>query len=99
MELTVERGNVVLHDGAIATGALWREHVKVIVAAIRLTVTFMEAIVAERLAALGAEEVLGVPRLFECGHAFLSIKEGEKFQENLQEKILSKFTSKIGPLQ
>lgn len=71
MELTVERGNVVLHDGAIAAGAFWCEHVEVIVAAVSLTVTFMEAIVAELLAALGAEEVLGVPGLFERCHAFL----------------------------
>lgn len=71
MELAVERWNVVLHDGAVAASALRREHVEVVVAAVGLAVAFMEAIIAELLTALGAEEVLGVPGLLEGCHAFL----------------------------
>lgn len=71
MELTVERGNVVLHNGAIAAGALWCEHVEVVVAAIGLSVALMEAIVAELLATLSAEKVLGMPGLVEGCDAFL----------------------------
>lgn len=92
MELTVECGNVILHDGAIAAGALWCEHVEVVVTAVGLAVAFMEAVVAELLAALGAEEVLGVPGLFECGDAFLSGRRKKtlgnwKCPKTLREKL------------
>jgi hypothetical protein len=71
MELTVECGNVVLHDSTVAAGAFWREHIEVVIAAVGLAVAFMEAIVAELLATLGAEEVLSVPGFFESSDAFL----------------------------
>lgn len=74
MPLGVQSGNVVFHDGAVAAVALRREHVEVVGAAVRLAVALMEALFAELLAALGAEEVLCVPCLVQCGDAFLQRK-------------------------
>lgn len=74
MPLTVQRGYVVLHDGSIAAATLGREHVEVVLAAIRLAVPLVEALLAELLAALSTEKVLGVPRLLQGGHAFLKAK-------------------------
>lgn len=74
MPLCVERGDIVLHDGFAAAAALWREHVEVIVAAVRFAVPFVEPVFTELLATLGAEEVLRMPGLLESCHAF--IKDG-----------------------
>jgi hypothetical protein len=71
MPLAVEGRYVVLHDGAVASAALGGEHVEVVVPAVGLAVPLVEALLAELLAALGAEEVLRVPGLLERGHAFL----------------------------
>lgn len=71
MPLTIERRYVILHNGAITAAALRREHVEVVLAAVRLAVSLVEALFAELLAALSAEEVLGVPGLLQGGHAFL----------------------------
>ena len=87
MELAVERWNVILHNGAIAAGALWREHVEVVVAAVRLSVAFMEAIVAELLTALGAEEVLGMPGLVKRCHAFLDDKKLKNFKKIFRRNL------------
>ena len=78
MPLAVEGRDVVLHDGAVTTSALGREHVEVVLAAVGLTVALVEALLAELLAALGAEEVLRVPGLVQRRHAFL---RAEKRQE------------------
>lgn len=74
MPLAVERGNVILHDGPVAPVALGREHVKVVVATVRLAVTFVEPVLAKLLATLGTEEVLRVPGLLERRDAFLKSK-------------------------
>lgn len=71
MPLRAEGGHVVLHDGAVAATTLGSEHVKVVVAAVWLAVTLVEALLAELLAALRAEEVLGVPGLLQSCHTFL----------------------------
>lgn len=71
MPLWVQCRNVVLHDRPIAAIALGRKHVEVVVAAVRLAVALMEAILAELLATLRTEEVLRVPCLFQSGDAFL----------------------------
>lgn len=71
MPLAVQGGNVVLHDGPVAPVALGREHVEVVVAAVRLAVALVEPVLAELLAALGTEEVLGVPGLLERRDAFI----------------------------
>lgn len=71
MPLRVERRDVVLHDGLVAAAALRREHVEVVVAAVRLAVPLVEAFFTELLTTLSAEEVLSVPRLLERRHAFL----------------------------
>ena len=71
MPLTIERRYVILHNGAITAAALRREHVEVVLAAVRLAVSLVEALFAELLAALSAEEVLGVPGLLQGGHAFI----------------------------
>lgn len=63
MPLCVERGDIVLHDGLVAAAALGREHVEVVGAAVRLPVALVEAVLAELLPALRAEEVLCVPGL------------------------------------
>jgi hypothetical protein len=89
MPLGVERRDVVLHDGACAAAALGREHVKVVVLAVRLAVLLVEAALAELLAALRAEEVLRVPRLLQRRHAFLS-----KF--NMQKTTIFLSVWKIG---
>ena len=75
MPLRIQSRDVVLHDGAIAAIALGSEHVEVIGTAIWFAVTFMEAFLAELVAALGTEEVLGVPGLVQSSHAFLKGKE------------------------
>lgn len=69
--MTVERRYVILHNGAITAAALRRKHVEVVFATIRLAVSLVEALFAELLAALSAEEMLGVPGLLQGGHAFL----------------------------
>ena len=71
MPLCVKSRDVILHDGPIAGTALGCEHVEVIVAAVGLSLSFVEAFLAELFPALGAEEVLHVPRLLQSGHAFL----------------------------
>ena len=71
MPLAVQGGDVVLHDGPVAPVALRREHVEVVVAAVRLAVALVEPVLAELLAALGAEEVLRVPRFLERCDTFL----------------------------
>jgi hypothetical protein len=63
MPLRIERGNVVIRYGLIATSALGREQIKVVGAAVHLAILFVEAVVIERLAAVGTEEVLRVPGL------------------------------------
>lgn len=63
MPLRVQRRDVVLHDGPVAAIALRGEHLEVVVAAVGLAVALMETLLAELLAALGAEEVLRVPGL------------------------------------
>lgn len=69
--LCVEGGDVVVHDGRVAAATLGREHVEVVVAAVRLPVLLVEAVVAERVPALGAEEVLRVPGRVQRRHAFV----------------------------
>lgn len=71
MPLAVECRYVIFHNGAITTAAFRSEHVEVVLAAVRLTVSLVEALFAELLAALSAEEMLGVPGLLQGGHAFL----------------------------
>lgn len=63
MPLRVQRRDVVLHDGPVAAIALRGEHLEVVVAAVGLAIALMETLLAELLAALGAEEVLRVPGL------------------------------------
>lgn len=72
MPLGVEGGDVVLHDGGVASATLGGEHVEVVVPAVGLAVLLVEAIVAEGVPALSTEEVLRVPRLVQRRHAFLS---------------------------
>lgn len=74
MPLVVQSGNVVFHDGPIAAAALGREHIEVVVPAIRFAFALMEALLAELFAALGAEEVLGVPGLLQSSNTFLLTK-------------------------
>lgn len=103
MPLGVERRDVVLHDGAAAAAALGREHVKVVVLAVRLAVLLVEAVLAELLAALRAEEVLRVPRLLQRRHAFLWDKKSSPPKRRVKILVLRSemgfFTSRMGPLQ
>lgn len=69
--LAVECRYVILHNSAITAAALRSEHVKVILAAIRLAVSLVEALFAKLLAALSAEEMLGMPGLLQSSHAFI----------------------------
>jgi len=71
MPLRIQSWNIILHDGAIATIALWCEHVEIIVAAIWLAVTFMEAFLAELLTTLGTKEMLRVPSFVQSGDTFI----------------------------
>lgn len=71
MPLGVEGGNVVLHDGRVAASTLGGEHVVVVLAAIRLSVAFVEALLAESISALCAEEVFRMPRLVQGCHTFV----------------------------
>lgn len=74
MPLRVQRWDVVLHNGTIATITLRREHLEVIVATIGFAVALMEAVFAKLLSALRAEEVLCVPCLVQSCHTFLQMK-------------------------
>lgn len=67
----VEGGDVVLHYRLAAAAAFWREHVKVISATVRFSVPLVEPVLAELLAALGAEEVFRMPGFLKGCHAFL----------------------------
>lgn len=71
MPLVVQSGDVVLHNGTVASATLGCEHVEVIVPTIWFALTLMEALLAELLAALGTEEMFGVPRLLQSRHTFL----------------------------
>lgn len=71
MPLRVQCWDVIFHDGAVTTSTLWCKHIEVIITAVWFAVTFMEAIFAELLAALSAEEMLGVPCLVQSSHTFL----------------------------
>lgn len=74
MPLSVQGGNVVFHDGAVAATALGSEHIKVVVPTVRLAVPLVEAVLSKLLTALGAEEMLHVPGLLQGGHTFLKTK-------------------------
>lgn len=71
MPLGIQRRNVVLHNRPVAAAAFGREHIKVIVPAIRLSIPLMEALLAELLSTLCAEKVFRVPGLLQGSHAFL----------------------------
>lgn len=71
MPLRFQRRHVILHYGTGTSFAFGREIVEIVVATVRFTVALVEAVVAELFAALGAEKVLGVPRLVQRCHAFL----------------------------
>lgn len=69
--LGVEGRDVVLHDGGVAARTLGGKHVVVVLAAVGLSVAFVEAFLAESIPALCAEEVLRVPRLVQGCYAFV----------------------------
>lgn len=87
MPLPIQRWNVVLHDRAIAPAALWRKHVKVIVPTIRFAVPLVESLLAKLLPALGAEEVLRVPRFFQRSHAFLKERKNPSHVKIWKTKV------------
>lgn len=88
MPLCVEGGDVIVHDGRVAAATLGREHVEVVVAAVRLPVLLVEAVVAERVPALGAEEVLRVPGRVQRRHAFLSGRRSAAERVSFQGAIV-----------
>lgn len=61
--LSIQCWNIVFHDGTVASAAFWCEHIKIVVATIWFTITFMEAIFAELLSTLRTEEMFCVPCL------------------------------------
>lgn len=63
MPLRVQSGYIIFHDSTIAGSAFRREHVEIVVPAVRFAFAFVETLLAELFAALRAEEVLHVPRL------------------------------------
>ena len=69
--LQVERGDVVLGDRGVAAAALGGELLEVAGLAERGVVLLVETVVAELVAALGAEEVLRVEGLVEGGDALV----------------------------
>ena len=69
--LQVERGDVVLGDRGVAAAALGGELLKVAGLAEGGVVLLVETVVAELVAALGAEEVLWVEGLVEGGDALV----------------------------
>lgn len=71
MPLTVERRYIILHDSAITATALGREHIEIVLTAVGLAVSLVEALLAKLLTALGAEEMFGVPSLLQGSYAFL----------------------------
>ena len=71
MPLQVERGDVVLGDRGVAAPALGGELLKVASLAEGGVVLLVETVVAELLAACGAEEVLRVESLVKGGNAFV----------------------------
>lgn len=75
MPLRVQRRNIILHYSTITTVALGSKHIKVIVTAVWLAVTFMEAVLAKLLATLGTEEMLRMPCFLQRGDTFLCKKK------------------------
>lgn len=85
MPLGVKGGDVVLHDGPVASATFGSEHVEVVVPAIGLSFAFMEAVFPKLLSTLGAEEVLHMPGLLQSSHAFLKHKNNRKIRERTEE--------------
>ena len=71
MPLQVERGDVVLRDRGVAPPALGRKLLEVASLAERGVVLLVEAVVAELVATLRAEEMLWVEGLVERGDALV----------------------------
>lgn len=71
MPLRVQRRDIILHDGFIASTAFGCEHIEVISTAVRFAVSFVEPVFTELLPALSTEEVFRVPRLLQRRHAFI----------------------------
>lgn len=78
MPLGVECRDIIFHDGRVAATTLGRKHIEVILAAVRLPIPFVEALVPKRVAALCAEEVLRMPGLVQGSHTFLAERERGK---------------------
>jgi len=96
MPLTVERRYIILHDSAVAAAALGREHIEVVFAAIGLAIPLVETLLAELLATLGAEKVLGVPGLLQSGHTFLEEKHFFRIRERIcMMKHLEAFRKRV----
>lgn len=75
MPLSIQRRNIVLHNRSVASAAFGREHIEVIISAIRLPISLVEALLSELLSTLRAEEVFRVPGLLQGSHAFLFSSE------------------------
>lgn len=71
MPLRVQCRDIILHNGAIATIAFGCKHFKIIGTTIGFTIPLMETIFAKLLATLGAKEMLRMPGLIQCRHAFI----------------------------
>ena len=72
MPLAAEGRDVALGDGTRAALALEGEHGQVVLLAVGLAVLLLETFLAKLAAALGAEKVVGMPRLIKGRHTFLS---------------------------
>lgn len=100
MPLGGQGRHVIFHYGPAAPAALGREHVEVIVLAIGTALPLVEPFLAELFAALGAEKVFRVPRLFQSGHAFLKRNEFITGGSSLYTTVgWVSLTSNMGPLQ
>lgn len=71
MPLTIQGGDIIFHNGTIASTAFGRKHIKVVIATIGFAITFMKSLFAKLLAALGTEEMFCMPSFLQCSYAFL----------------------------
>lgn len=84
MPLGVQGRNIIFHNGTVAAIALGREHIEIVIATIWFAIALMEALLAELLTALGAEEMLRVPGFIQSGDAFLNENETKKIYRLIQ---------------
>lgn len=72
MPLSIESGDVILHDWHSTATTLWCKHLKVILPAVCFSVLFMEVLISKHATTLGTEEMFRVPHALQGCDAFVN---------------------------